>query len=148
MICGAIKRFPRELESYTPQAVHLHQGIQMNIDVLRRASKFIMINCDWFSSFSTATLITSKTKADLAEAILTVFTPIRHEASVEVRTHRALALQSLANKPEQQLVERLPWEPQFQLLDQQGHRGAGGGAQEAEPSRSQAGHRHYQPGSH
>ena len=64
-----------------------------------------MVNCDRFSSFMTAAIITSKTRADLAEAILAVVTPIKHRSRVEVRTDRAPALQSLANKPEQQLVD-------------------------------------------
>ena len=64
-----------------------------------------MVNCNRFPSFTTATLITSETRDYLAEAILAVVTPIRHGARVEVRTNRTPALQSLANRPEQQLVE-------------------------------------------
>ena len=102
-LCVAVGRFPRELETYTPQPAPAHPGTHMNVDVLRRASQLIVVNCDRFSNFATATLTPSETREDLARAILAVITPIRHGARVEVRTDRAAALQSLANRPDQQL---------------------------------------------
>ena len=104
-LCVAVRRFPRELETYTPQPAPAHPGTHMNIDVLRRASQFIVINCDRFSNFATATLTPSETREDLARAIIAVVTPIRHSTRVEVRTDRAAALQSLANRPDKQLQD-------------------------------------------
>ena len=76
-LCVAVRKFPRELETYTPQPAPAHPGTHMNIDVLRRASQFIVVNCDRFSNFVTATLAPSETREDLARAILAVVTPIR-----------------------------------------------------------------------
>ena len=102
-LCVAVRKFPRELETYTPRPAPAHPGTHMNVDVLRRASQFIVVNCDRFSNFATATLTPSESMEDLARAILAVITPIRHGARVQVRTDRAAALQSLANRPDQQL---------------------------------------------
>ena len=43
----------------------------------------------------------------MVQAILTMTTPIRHEVEVEVRTDQATALQSLANCPDQQLMDNV-----------------------------------------
>jgi hypothetical protein len=70
-LCVAVGRFPKELETYTPQSAPAH----MNVDVLRRASQLIVVNCDRFSNFATATLTPSETREDLARAILARITP-------------------------------------------------------------------------
>ena len=77
----------------------------MNLDVLRRASQIIVLNCDRFSNFVTATLASSESKEDMIQAVLNTVTPIRHSSRVEVRTDRASALKSLADHPNQQLLD-------------------------------------------
>ena len=64
-LCVAVRRFPRELETYNPQPAPAHPGTHRNVDVLRRASQFIVVNCDRFSNFATATLTPSETREDL-----------------------------------------------------------------------------------
>ena len=104
-LCVANKRFPRELDTFSPSPGPLHPGSHMNLDLMRRASQYVVVNVDRFSNLTTATLVADETRETLAAAILTVVTPIRHAAQVEVRTDRATALQSLANRPHPQLEE-------------------------------------------
>ena len=104
-LCVANKRFPRELDNFTPSPGPLHPGSHMNLDLMRRASQYVVVNVDRFSNLTTATLAADETRDTLASAILGVVTPIRHAAQVEVRTDRAAALQSLANHPHPQLEE-------------------------------------------
>merc|ERR1712020_688735 len=58
-----------------------------------------------FSLDSDSTIVESESRENMVKAILTTVTPIRHAAEVEVRTDRAPALQSLADRPDQQLNE-------------------------------------------
>ena len=75
----------------------------MNIDIMNRASQRIMVNCDLFSGFTTACLTNSEKKEDMITGILNLVTPIRHCATVQVRTDRAPALKSLATNPDPEL---------------------------------------------
>ena len=102
-LCVALRKFPKELDNYTPSPSPEHPGSHMNVDVLKRASQTIVVNCDRFSNFATATLVQSETREDMVKAILHVVTPIRHCHRVQVRTDRAPALLSLASRPDKQL---------------------------------------------
>ena len=104
-LCVACQRFPKELDTFSPSPGPEHPGSHMNLDILRRASQIIAVNCDRFSNFVTASIISSESREDLIQAVLTTVTPIRHSARVEVRTDRATALKSLADRPDQQLVD-------------------------------------------
>ena len=104
-LCSAVKRFPKELDSFSPSSDISHPGSHMNVDVMRRASQIVVVNCDRFSNFTTATLAESETRENMIPAILNLVTPIRHAAKVEVRTDKAASLQSLANRPEAQLAD-------------------------------------------
>ena len=77
----------------------------MNADVLCRASQHIMVNVDRFSNFVTACLVDSETREDMIKSILAVVTPVRHCSRVQVRTDRARALSSLAERPDPQLQD-------------------------------------------
>ena len=103
--CVALARFPEELDNFNPSPGPLHPGSHMNADVLRRASQYIMVNVDRFSNFVTACLTASETREDMVEAILAVVTPVRHCSRVQVRTDRARALSSLAERPDHQLQD-------------------------------------------
>ena len=102
-LCIASRKFPKELADYKPSPSPEHPGSHMNVDVLKRASQLIVVNCDRFSNFATATLAQSEKREDMAQAILQVVTPIRHCNRVQVRTDRAPALLSLAKHPDKQL---------------------------------------------
>ena len=104
-LCTAVKSFPWELESYTPQPVPRHPGSHFNIDVMRRAGQFVIVNGDKFSNFATSAIIKSESRDDLADAILAIVTPVRNSSMITVRTDRAAALQSLARRPDQRLTE-------------------------------------------
>ena len=104
-LCVACQKFPKELEAFSPSPGPQHPGSHMNLDVLRRASQIIVLNCDRFSNFVTATLASSESKEDMIQAVLNTVTPIRHSSRVEVRTDRASALKSLADHPNQQLLD-------------------------------------------
>ena len=86
-------------------AVPAHPGSQMSTEVLRRALQMIVMNCDRFSNFATATFISSESREDLVRAILAVVTSIRYSARVEVRTDRATVLKSLVERPDRQLMK-------------------------------------------
>ena len=102
-LCVALRKFPKELDDYKPSPSPEHPGSHMNVDVLKRASQLIVVNCDRFSNFATATLAQSETREDMVKAILQVVTPIRHCHRIQVRTDRAPALLSLASRPDKQL---------------------------------------------
>ena len=104
-LCVANKRFPRELDQFSPSSDISHPGSHMGTDVMKRAGQQVVITCDRFSNFVTATIAQSEKREDMIQAILTTVTPIRHAAKVEVRTDRATSLQSLANRPDQQLLD-------------------------------------------
>jgi hypothetical protein len=101
--CHTLQRFPKQLDKYEPLLKPAHQGSHMNIDTIKRASQNILVNCDLFSGYTTATFIMSEKKEDTVQAILSLVTPIRHCDSVLVRVDRAPALRSLANNPDDQL---------------------------------------------
>ena len=103
--CLSRKKFPKELDQYAPSPKPEHPGSHMMVDILRRASQILVINCDRFSNMTTATIADSESREDLLKAILAVVTPIRHSARVEVRTDRASSLQSLGNRPDNQLAD-------------------------------------------
>ena len=99
----SLARFPKELEVYDPQLVPLHPGSHMNIDILNRASQRIMVNCDLFSGLTTACMVDSEKREDVIKGILTLVTPIRHCATVQIRTDRAPALKSIATTPDSEM---------------------------------------------
>ena len=102
-LCVALRKFPKELDDYSPSPSPEHPGSHMNVDVLKRASQLILVNCDRFSNYVTATLAPSESREDMVRAILQVVTPVRHCHRVQVRTDRAPALLSLASRPDKQL---------------------------------------------
>lgn len=104
-LCAANRKFPRELDQFSPSSDISHPGSHMGTDVMRRAAQHVVVTCDRFSNFVTACIAQSESREDMIKAILTTVTPIRHAAKVEVRTDRATALQSLANRPDKQLVD-------------------------------------------
>ena len=103
--CICLARFPRQLQDYDPQLVPLHPGSHMNIDVLKRSSQNILVNCDLFSGYVTAKIIKTEQRDDMSEGILDLVTPIRHSNKILLRVDRAPALRSLATKKEDQLEE-------------------------------------------
>lgn len=102
-LCSAVRRYPKELDQFSPSSDISHPGAHMNVDVMNRSSQVVVVNCDRFSNFATATLAENETRESLTSAILNIVTPIRHAAKVEVRTDRARSLQSLALRPDPQL---------------------------------------------
>ena len=66
----------------------------MNIDVIRRAGQYVLVNIDLFSGFATSCLISSETAKDLRRGIID--TVIRHTDIVMVRVDKAPGLVSLA----------------------------------------------------
>ena len=104
-LCVAAKRFPKELDAFSPSSDISHPGSHMNVDVMMRASQIVVVNCDRSSNFATAILAESQTRESMSAAILHLVTPIRHAAAVEVRTDWAASLQSLANRPDPQLTD-------------------------------------------
>ena len=102
--CISLARFPKELDVYDPQLVPQHPGTHMNMDVMRRAGQYIMVNCDLFSGYTTATLIDSEQRQDMVRGILDLTTPIRHCSRVVLRVDKAPALKSLATNLDQELV--------------------------------------------
>ena len=103
-LCPSIKKFPKQLDNFTPSPSPEHPGTHMNADVLKRAGQLILVNTDRFSNFTTATIIGSEKREDLAIGLLQVITPMRHSSNVQVRTDRARALVSLSATPDSQLV--------------------------------------------
>ena len=104
-ICIGLKKFPKELGKFDPKLLPDHPGSHMNADVMKRAGQIVLVNCDLFSGYTTACLCRSERSEDMTEAILQVVTPIRHAHSVIVRTDKAPALKSLAEKTTGQLAE-------------------------------------------
>lgn len=95
-ICISLQKFPKELETFSPSLFPDHPGTHMNIDVMRRAGQYILVNIDLFSGFVTSCLINSETAEDLSKGIMSAVTPIRHAEVVIVRVDKAPALVSLA----------------------------------------------------
>merc|ERR1719234_467800 len=85
-LCFALRRFPAKLDNFEPSPGPSHPGSHMMADVLRRASQLVMVTCDRFSNFVTATITPSESRDDMAKAILHTVTPIRHSSRVQVRT--------------------------------------------------------------
>ena len=103
--CLANKKFPKELDEFSPSSDISHPGSHMGVDVMNRASQVVLVTCDRFSNFVTATITKSEKREDMIPGILATVTPIRHASQVEVRTDRAPALQSLAEKPDRELLD-------------------------------------------
>ena len=103
-LCSAVRRFPKELDNFTPSPSPEHPGTHTNADVMKRASQLVLVNTDRFSNFTTATLVNSEKREDLAEGLLQTITPIRHNSKVLVRTDRATGFVSLTTTPHHQLI--------------------------------------------
>ena len=69
-ICISLKKFPKELETFSPSLFPEHPGTHMNIDVMRRAGQYVLVNIDLFSGFATSCLISSETAKDLRRGII------------------------------------------------------------------------------
>ena len=104
-ICISLQKFPKELETYSPALFPDHPGTHMNIDVMRRAGQYVMVNIDLFSGFVTSCLIDSETADDLSRGIVAIVTPIRHAEVVLVRVDKASGLVSLAHRPSSDLTK-------------------------------------------
>ena len=102
-LCIALARFPKELDKYDPNLIPEHPGSHMNIDIMKRASQKILVNCDLFSGYTTACFSDSEQKEDMVKGILSLVTPIRHCSSLLVRVDRAPALKSLAENTNEEL---------------------------------------------
>lgn len=98
-ICQGFRRFPKQLEVFSPKLNPAHLGTHMNADVIRRASQFILV----FSGYTTATFLMSEDRDNMAQGLLALITPIRNSPQVLVRTDKAATLQSLANRPHEEL---------------------------------------------
>ena len=101
--CISFQRFPNILDKYEPLLRPEHPGSHMNIDVMKRASQNILVNCDLFSGYTTVMLLMSEKREDMIEGILALTTPIRHSNKIVVRVDRAPALKSLAENKNEEL---------------------------------------------
>jgi hypothetical protein len=77
----------------------------MNTDIMRRAGQNIMVNCDMFSGYTTACIISTEQRQDLVQGILNLVTPTRHCSKLQIRVDKAPALKSLAENQDQELVQ-------------------------------------------
>ena len=102
--CISFLNFPNFLDTYEPLLRPEHPGSHMNIDIVRRASQNILVNCDLFSGYTTVMLLTSEKTEDMVEGILALTTPIRHSNKIVVRVDCAPALKSLAKNTNEELV--------------------------------------------
>ena len=98
-ICLGLDGLPREMEEFKPEAEPEHPGTHMNADIVRRAGQKIMVNIDQFSGYMTACFTETENREDLAEALISTVTPIRHSATILVRVDQAPAFQSLLKSP-------------------------------------------------
>ena len=104
-ICQGFRKFPKELDQFSPTLFPDHPGSHMNIDVIKRAGQLILVNIDLFSGYITACFTVSEQADDLSVFIIQVVTPIRHSDTVLVRVDKAPALQSLARDPTSDLLK-------------------------------------------
>lgn len=98
-LCNAVKKIPQVQTDIHTTRPPEQPGTHMNIDIIRRASQYIMVNVDLFSKFMTTTLIHSERKEDLVEGIIRTVTPLRRSNSTLVRSDAAPGLRSLAENP-------------------------------------------------
>ena len=94
-LCLSLKKFPKELELYSPSLFPEHPGCTMNIDVLKRAGQLILVCVDMFSSYVTGCFADSEKSEDLASAIIQAVTPIRRSGSILIRVDQAPGLVKL-----------------------------------------------------
>ena len=104
-LCLSLKKFPKELESYSPTLFPEHPGCSMNADVLKRAGQLILVNVDLFSGYVTACFAETEKSEDLAAAIIQAVTPIRRSGSILVRVDKAPGLVKLATSERTLLTE-------------------------------------------
>ena len=104
-LCISFKKFPKDLEQFSPTLFPSHPGSHMNIDILKRAGELILVNIDLFSGYVTTCFSNSERASDLAAAIIQAVTPIRHASSLLVRVDKAPALLSLANSSQSELLD-------------------------------------------
>ena len=90
----SLNKFPKELETFSQSLFPEHPGTHMNIDVIRQAGQYVLVNIDLFSGFVSSCLISSETSKDPSRGIID--TVIRHNDVVMVRVDKAPGLVSLA----------------------------------------------------
>ena len=104
-LCNAVKKMPQIHSDIHTSAPPQQPGTHMNIDIIRRACQYIMVNVDLFSKFITTTLVDSEKKEDLVDGIIRLVTPLRRSNKTIVRTDAAPSLKSLANNQHPNLVQ-------------------------------------------
>jgi hypothetical protein len=67
-ICLGLDKLPREMEEFNTTLQPSHPGSHMNADVLKRSGQKILVNTDQFSGYTTACLVDSEKREELAEA--------------------------------------------------------------------------------
>ena len=97
-LCISFSKFPKQLECYNPKQFPEHPGAVMNVDVLKRAGQFILVNTDLFSSYTTTCLTASEKAVDLAKAIIQATTPVRRASTLLIRADKAPGFISLASE--------------------------------------------------
>ena len=97
LLCISFKKFPKELESFSPTLFPDHPGTHMNVDIMKRSGQLVLVNIDLFSGLITCSFAISEKAEDLSKAIINAVTPIRHADVVQVRVDKAPALLSLAS---------------------------------------------------
>ena len=96
-ICLSFKKFPKELEHYSPKLFPDHPGTIMNADIVKRADQLILVNIDLFSSYVTTCFAESEKAEDLSVALIQAVTPIRSSHPVLIRVDKAPGLKKLAS---------------------------------------------------
>ena len=104
-LCISFRKFPKELEQFSPTLFPSHPGSHMNIDIIKRAGELILVNIDLFSGYVTTCLSNSEKASDLSAAIIQAVTPIRHSNSILVRVDKAPALVSMSKDTQSELME-------------------------------------------
>ena len=104
-LCLSIRKFPKELEFYSPSLFPEHPGCAMNADILKRAGQLILVNIDLFSNYVTACFSDSEKSDDLAAAIIQTVTPIRRSNPILVRVDKAPGLVKLTTSNQSILSE-------------------------------------------
>ena len=104
-LCISLKKFPKQLEQFSPKLVPEHPGSHMNADVIRRASQKILVNTDLFSGYTSACLLSNEQKEEMVRGLILLITPVRHSPEITVRVDSASALKALQKSGHSDLLE-------------------------------------------
>ena len=97
-LCQSLAQIPKEIETFKPNQVPDHPGMEFTVDILKYSKKLAVVATDNFSGFISTTLIQSEANEHLLEGIIITVLPFKTSSLSKVRVDQAPGFKKLSKK--------------------------------------------------